>query len=299
MRAWTMAAGLLLFLSSACMPPEWGANALLHPARRKPLIDADLPHEDFWLQSDGLALKGWLFHAQGSRRGLIVYLHGVGDNRSSGLGVARRFTPKGYDVLAYDSRAHGESEGSDCTYGFYEKVDLSRALDAVETLGVRADDAVLFGSSLGAAVALQAAADDPRIRGVVAQSPFSDLETVARERVAWVASRAAIAKAFSIAEQQGRFRAADVSPVAAAARIRVPVLLVHGKNDRETRPAHSQRIYEALAGPRRLVLVPGTGHNDVLGGEETWRTIGDWIAGLPQGAPDRRLSASSRSSIRP
>jgi uncharacterized protein len=263
-------------LCAACMPPEWGANALLHPRRRRLAVTADLPREDLAFRSDGLLIKGWLFRGRGARRGLIVHLHGVADNRGSGVGIARRFVPKGYDVLTYDSRAHGESEGEDCTYGFHEKRDLSRALDAV-----RADGAVLFGSSLGAAVALQAAAEEPRVRGVIAQSPFSDLETVARERAPWMATRAQIGEAFAIAERHGRFRVAEVSPRLAAARIRVPVLLIHGEKDRETPSDHSRRIYQALAGPRRLLLVPGGDHNSALRGEEVWREIETWLAALP------------------
>jgi uncharacterized protein len=268
---------LAAVLSTACMPPEWGANALLHPARRRDVSSGGLPYEALTFRSDGVLLQGWLFRGSGARRGLIVYLHGVGDNRSSGVGIARRFVPQGYDVLVYDSRAHGDSEGDGCTYGFYEKRDVSRALDAA-----RADDAVLFGSSMGAAVALLAASEDPRIRGVIAQSPFSDLETAARERAPWVATRAEIAEAFGIAERRGRFRVAEVSPRLAAARIRVPVLVIHGEQDRETPPAHSQRIYEALAGPRRLLLVLGRDHNNVLRGDEVWKEIEAWLATLPR-----------------
>ena len=266
---------LLGALTAACLPPEWGANAILHPTRHAPVGGADLPHEDVLFLSEGLWLKGWLFRATAPRRGLIVYLHGVADNRRSGVGLARRFVPKGYDVLAYDSRAHGESEGRDCTYGFYEKRDLPRALDAV-----RADRAVLFGASLGAAVALQAAPDEPRVRGVIAQSSFSDLEIVIRERAPWIATRAEVDEALAIAEKRGHFKVAGVSPREAAARIHVPVLLIHGLEDRETPTAHSQKIYDALAGPRRLLLVPGAGHNDALGSADVWREIEAWLAAL-------------------
>jgi len=243
---------------------------------RHPLAAApELPHRDVSFRSDGVVLKGWLFPTGHPRRGLIVYLHGVADNRGSSVGLAHRFVAEGYDVLAYDSRAHGESEGRDCTYGFYEKRDLARALDAVS-----ADQAILFGASLGAAVALQAAPDEPRVRGVIAQSSFSDLDVVVRERAPWIATRADVEKALALAEKRGNFQVAEVSPRKAAARIHVPVLLIHGREDRETPAAHSQRIYDALAGPRRLILVPGAGHNDVLSGADVWREIDSWLAGL-------------------
>jgi uncharacterized protein len=239
-----------------------------------------MAHEDVAFHTGGLVLRGWLLRGATPHRGLIVYLHGSSDNRRSGLGIAARLGPRGYDVLAYDSRAHGESDGTACTYGFYEKGDLVAALDAVG-----AKSAILFGASLGAAVALQAAPLDERIRGVIAQSSFSDLETVARERAPWLATDREIRQAFAIAEREGRFRVADVSPVAAAAKIRVPVLLIHGAADSETPPDHSRRIFAALAGPKQLLLVPGAGHNDVLSHENAWREIESWLDRYRQRKP--------------
>jgi pimeloyl-ACP methyl ester carboxylesterase len=202
----------------------------------------------------------------------------VADNRRSGVGIAERFTPQGYDVLAYDSRAHGQSGGEHCTYGFHERRDVSRALDAVG-----AAEAILFGSSMGGAVALQAAAVEPRIRGVIAQSAFADLGEVVRERARRfgpLVRASEVRAALRLAEQQASFRVDDVSPRTAAAAIRVPVLLVHGERDRETPADHSRRIYAALGGPRRLLVVPGAGHNDVLGRPEAWREIESWLASL-------------------
>jgi pimeloyl-ACP methyl ester carboxylesterase len=262
------------------MPPEWGANALLHPTRHVAAATT-LPHEDVAFRSDGLLLKGWLFRGVAPSRGLIVYLHGSSDNRGSGVGIASRFTPKGWDVLAYDSRAHGESEGTDCTYGYYERRDLIVALDAVGARRV-----ILFGASLGAAVALQAAPLDVRVRGVIAQSSFSDIETVARERAPWLATAAEIASAIGIAERQARFRMADVSPVHSAAHITVPVLVIHGDADTETNPDHSRRIFEALAGPKQLLLVPGAGHNDVLAHDDVWREIEAWFDRIDRLGPE-------------
>jgi uncharacterized protein len=253
------------------MPPGWAANALLHPPRRPLTQVPTIKFEKLDLDV-GIHLAGWLFRTEQHRRGLVVYLHGLGDNRSSGISFAQHFNALGFDVLAYDSRAHGESGGDACTYGFYEKTDLSRAIDKLGGGPI-----VAFGVSLGAGIALQAAAEDPRIALVVAVAPISDLRTAATERAPFFASRANVDEAFRIAERQAAFRADAVNPAAAATRIHAPVLVIHGADDRETPPAHSERVYAALAGPKKLVLVPGADHDNALTAD-TWRQIDDWIA---------------------
>ena len=138
---------------------------------------------------------------------------------------------------------------------------------------------------MGAAVALQAAAEDRRIAAVVAVSPFSDLRTAASERAPFFASKGNIADAFKLAEAEGKFRADDVSPMAAAAHITAPTLIIHGERDDETPPAHSQRIFAALRAPKRLILVPNGGHNHVLD-PDVWREIDGWLdAALAPRAP--------------
>ena len=121
-----------LLALSGCMPPSWGAAALLHPSRKALTEAAPLPAESVEIAGDGVKLKGWLFRAAGARRGTIVYLHGAADNRASVVGVAKRYVPRGYDVLAYDSRAHGESTGDACTYGYFEKRDLAKAIETLK-----------------------------------------------------------------------------------------------------------------------------------------------------------------------
>jgi uncharacterized protein len=254
------------------MPPSWGANALLHPARRPRTREPAGKFENVDISGDGgVHLKGWLFRAEQRRRGTIVYLHGLSDNRGTGAWIAAHFVKRGFDVLAYDSRAHGESEGQACTYGYYEKRDLARALDS---LG--ADKVALMGSSMGAAVALQAAAEDRRVKTVVAIATISDLRTAAFERAPFIASRKNIESALRIAEDEGHFHVDEVSPVAAAARIAAPVMLIHGAEDPETPYAHSQRVYAALHDPKRILIVPHAKHNDTLT-PETWKQVDAWI----------------------
>ena len=217
-------------------------------------------------------MNGWRCRPAGEPRATLVFLHGIGDNRLSVAGAIDRFTMRGLEVVAYDSRAQGVSTGDVCTYGSWEKRDLAKVLDAVDARAV-----VLFGTSLGAAVALQEAADDRRVIGVVAAEVFSDLRTVARERAPRLLTAGMIRRAFSIAESQGAFRVDDVSPVAAARRITAPVLLIHGAADNQTAPAHSQRVLAALAGPKELLMVNGAGHNQSLRSASTWNRIDAWI----------------------
>jgi uncharacterized protein len=264
----------LLMLS--CFPPEWGANAIVRPWRKPASLKPTLDFEDVEFPSGDLRLKGWIFRTKSAlRRGLIVYLHGISDNRESGVWIAERYVPRGYDVLAFDLRAHGQSGGEFVTYGCLEKEDVVAALDAVH-----AERAILFGGSLGGAIALQAAPLDARVAGVVAYSTFSDLRAIVRDRKPWIATRKEADQAIRLAEGRAHFRADDASSVLAAPAIRVPVLLLHGGKDHETPPRHSQRIFDALVAKKRLLIVPEADHNNVLAFTEAREAVDDWIAAI-------------------
>lgn len=264
-----IAAALVTLVASQL--PAAGAGALLHPARRH--VHAIPPERcrEATFSGLGVNLAGWKCAGSGHRRGTLVYLHGAADNRESSVATIQRFVPLGFDVIAYDSRAHGDSGGDICTYGFFEKRDLRRVIDAVE-----AGPIVLIGGSLGAAVALQAAAEDSRVHAVVAVETFSDLRTVATERAPFFFTPGVTARAFQLAEQQGHFSVDDVSPVAAAPKIAVPVLLIHGDADVDTPADHSRRVFAALHAPKRLLLVPGATHNGSLR-PAVWDQIERWV----------------------
>lgn len=271
---WYLAAlGLTLVLTAAAeiTLPVLGAGGILHPMRRHGSGPAPQSCDDVTFFSGDVRLQGWHCRALGPRRGIVIYLHGIADNRASGRGIIDRFVPRGFDVVAYDSRAHGDSGGEACTFGVLEKSDLSRVLDRLDPAPV-----VVIGTSLGGAVALQAAAQDSRIAAVVAAATFSDLRTVAAERAPFFFSRRAIARTLQRAADEGAFDVDAASPVASAVRIRIPVFLVHGADDIDTPPDHSKRILAALMGPKRLAIVPGGTHNTSLH-SDIWRDIEPWV----------------------
>ncbi len=277
-RSWKLGVGLTTLvvasLAASAAAPGVLAGALLHPARRT--VDRQVPVgcADATFDGEGVQLRGWRCGATTARRGTVIYLHGIADTRASAAGLATVFPHKGFDLIAYDSRAHGESDGDACTYGYYERRDLVRVLNTVEDGPI-----VLVGVSLGAAVALQTAAIDRRVSAIVSVDVFSSLRAIALERAPFFVTRGMVRDAFARAEQDARFRIDDVDVVAAARSITVPVLLIHGEQDHETSPAHSTRVLAALHGQKRLRLVPGAKHNESLQTPAVWNEIHEWIDG--------------------
>ena len=271
-RLMIIGSGALLLLGvAASQLPSIGAALILHPMHRHVVVAPPPGYHEVTFSGEGVSLQGWRGQAVGNRRGTLIYLHGVADNRASGAGVIERFRKRGFDVVAYDSRANGESGGEASTYGFYEKEDLRRVIDTLDPGPV-----VLIGSSLGGAVALQEAAVDRRISAVVAAESFSDLRTVVTERAPFFFTTDTVMRAIKLAEQKGNFQIDEVSPVLAARTITAPVLLIHGTSDTSTPPEHSRRVFAALAGLKRLILVPGASHGESLQGN-IWEEIEHWL----------------------
>lgn len=218
---------------------------------------------------DGLRLAGWLAPRPGAPA--VILLHGYPAEKADMLPLAAALAPR-FTVLLYDQRYFGRSEGRATTLGSRERRDLSRAVDLLQARGFGAVG--VFGFSLGGAVALLAAAEDPRIRAVAAYAPFADLRLLGEELYAWlwVLRRpfVGLMRAWSYA----LFRA-DItrpSPAEAAARLEIPVLLVASPEDEQIPFAHAERLRAALArNPRAEFDFGARGRHGALGPDFTAR----------------------------
>ena len=222
--------------------------------------------------ADGVELRGWKVRPPSPNGDWVLLFHGVSDNRTGVLGAAEILLRHGYSVVMIDSRAHGESGGDMATYGWKERYDtvaITNALYATEEFS----HLYALGVSMGAAIALQSAAIEPRIEGVIAEDPFASLREVSYDytglhwspllgetlfRPAAIAGMAALAKA-------GGFNPDDVSPEKAVAARAFPVLLICGTRDRTIPCRHAERIYHAARGPKELWIVQGADHASALG----------------------------------
>jgi fermentation-respiration switch protein FrsA (DUF1100 family) len=172
-----------------------------------------------------------------------------------GLPLAAELHRRGFHVFLYDSRSHGDSGGTHCTYGFYEKHDASAV---ISYLCSRTDITVgrigLFGTSMGAAVALQVAAMDPRVSAVVAESGFATLRSVFDDYQKRMIKRS---------EHLAHFKANAVSPLDAVAGIHIPLLISHGTADDRIKCVYSESVYRRANEPKELTLIPGAKHHNM------------------------------------
>ncbi len=246
--------------------------------------------EEFWTEAaSGVWLKGWLVRpaAGGAApRGTVVLLHGSSSCKESMLGPAQFLAAHGYGAILYDSRACGESGGRWATYGFYERADFARVLDTAAGRFGELGPVGVFGCSYGGSVALQAMADEPRVRAAIVECAFPDLCETIRDHgrlwlhlPAWV-SDLALARAGRLAE----FDPDAVSPERSAARLGPrPVLLIHGTADDRIPLAHAERLRAALGARGEWYPVPGGGHEELWhagGAEYRRRWLGFWERNL-------------------
>jgi fermentation-respiration switch protein FrsA (DUF1100 family) len=260
--------------------------------------DLQLPFKDLSVQTrDGATLVGWFIPTDSAAKGTVIYLHGVGDNRISGLPVAEAFHDHGYNVCLYDSRRHGDSGGKFCTYGYQEKFDVEAVIDLLErSYGSSLGRIGLFGVSMGAAVALQSAAIDKRIVAVVAEGCFTDLRAISLDRqkriikLGWEFLGNLVMRR---AERIAGFKRDMVSPLKALEGIQVPVLFVHGTEDSFINPRYSEILYSKANEPKELYNIRNAYHNNtwIVGGKEYERRLlgffDRWLA--PTGSTSRLL----------
>jgi dipeptidyl aminopeptidase/acylaminoacyl peptidase len=270
-----MAGSLTVLIGAASYP----LSGLLIRPRLKRLSQLKSPHlrnlmrrigiefEEVTFSSfDGTRLYGWWIGATPDAP-TVVILHGVKKNRTDVLRAALVLRRAGFNVLVFDGRAHGNSEGRFVTYGFYERRDVETALEwlAAEK-GMNREAVGLAGESMGAAIALQVAAHNPWIRAVWADSPFASLRRVAGEfvqrvtRLPGVVLNPVLWTTLQVANYRGKFDVRTVDPQALAAQIKCPVSLVHGTADQLIATAHSQSIYDALGGSKEIWFVEGVRH---------------------------------------
>lgn len=212
-----------------------------------------LTYEDVWIEvptAQGTErLHAWWIPAATNERGALLYLHGNGDNMGANVNHAARFQRMGLSVLMIDYRGYGLSEGAfPSEKTVYE--DAQAGWDYLTgSLGYTPEQVVVFGHSLGGAIAINLAVQHPNAAGLIVQGSFTSMQDMAERTISfgvlpinWLLTQ--------------RF-----DSVSKVNRLRVPVFYIHGLADHQVPADMSHSLYEASPQPKRLWLVPDAGHN--------------------------------------
>jgi hypothetical protein len=217
-------------------------------------------------------LRGWKVRSPEPNGDWVLLFHGVGDNRIGVLDHASVLLSAGYNVTMMDARAHGESEGSMATYGWIERHDTQDIVDALEA-SEHPRHLFALGESMGAGIALQSAAVEPRIEVVVAEAAFANLREASYDyaglrRSPWLGKTLFAPGTWTMiyrAERIANLAAADVSPMKAVGMRAFPMLLICDGNDVALPCRHTKMIFNAAIGRKEMWIVPDAYHTAALG----------------------------------
>src|SRR5215470_15928130 len=216
--------------------------------------------------SDGIPLKGWWNPGDASMP-VIIFVHGLNRSRLEMLQRAAESNQRGYGVLLFDLRNHGQSGRAFTTIGIFESRDVCAASKLV-TKKAPGRPQVLWGVSMGASSAILAAKQCPPFQAIVSDSSFiSFRDTVAHHlNLLFRLPSFPIANLIvSITAARMGFNPDDGNVEAAIRQLNVPILFIAGSADRRMPPQLAERMYNASTNPlKQLLVVQGATHGEAF-----------------------------------
>ncbi|MBX3363433.1 MAG: alpha/beta fold hydrolase [Phycisphaeraceae bacterium] len=271
--AWVL--GIVLTLGMLIRPPRRTyATAVARgrpgdPGERSPA----LAFESFTFSSRGRRLCAWDIRCRNPGGPVVILSHGWGDSRIGAIARLDPLLPHASRIIAWDLPGHGDSPGC-CRLGVHEPLDLITLIEIIRPSDTPSTsvDIVLWGWSLGAGVSIVAAAARAEgILGVIAESPYRDVKTPARNvlRIYRLPHFGLLGPALALvggflgagARWRRAIPPADVpfDRVSHAAYVRCPVLVLHGERDEISPLDDGRQIAESCRG--QLVSISGGRHN--------------------------------------
>ena len=256
--------GLVVALPLAAIAATLGvgwvsADRLMHPAR---LAIHDEPAR-YGLAPEHLAIKSldaWLFKHPGDQGLAVLFLHGWGSHNQHMLMPYLGWLARGHTVLAFDMENHGESPAGATTMGPRELLDAHTAADFLKGRGYKR--LVLMGTSMGGAVAIDLAAEEPAVAGVITDGAFSRPEVVVASHLGRHGYPfPGLLADVTLAELGWRTGTSEARAIDHVARLRGrPLLMIHGEKDHVVPVEDAKRLFAAAREPKQLWLVPGADH---------------------------------------
>ncbi|NJL37395.1 MAG: alpha/beta fold hydrolase [Leptolyngbyaceae cyanobacterium SM1_4_3] len=220
----------------------------------------NLPYEEVWIPvEDGdqaERIHGWWIPAESEQ--VLLYLHGNGANIGANVAQANRFYQLGFSVLLVDYRGYGRSEGNFPTEASVY-ADAQTAWDYLIQRGVAPEQIFIYGHSLGGAIAINLATQNPSAAGLIVQSSFTSI----REMATYAKNLEIFPLDLLLTQRFDSLDKLQADSSSGEKPLQMPVLFIHGTADIQVPSIMSEALYAAAPEPKQIWLVPNAGHNDV------------------------------------
>ncbi len=249
----------------------WYASSQINPIRRRNCFDSytftpwelGVPYEPVVLRTpDNINLRGWWMPRPGVQS-VIIGCHGHVGAKDDLLGIGTGLWRDGHNVLLFDFRGRGESDPWPNTLAHQEVADLLTVIAYVQER-IPAAHIGIVGFSMGASVALLAAAREPAIAAIVADSPFTSAADVVASRMQRIAPLVAgplLMLTEALIAQRHGYYLSQIRPIDAVALLAPrPLLLIHATDDSITPVSHAYQLFAAAHEPKELWIHEGIEH---------------------------------------
>jgi fermentation-respiration switch protein FrsA (DUF1100 family) len=237
-------------------PPPHGAD----------WVAADLPHEDVdFVADDGTKLHGW-FVPHPAPRAIVLFCHGNGEHVARLAPTLAQLRDRAaVSIFAWDYRGYGRSQGKPLEENLLSDARAAH-LWLAGRVNVRPEDIVLYGRSLGGAVAVGLAAEFP-VRGMVLERTFADMIDTAAYHFPWLPVKWIMRNRFPSAQRIAAYKG--------------PLLQSHGTADRVVPFEMGKRLFDAATTPNKRFFVVEEGDHNGPQPDEFYEALGEFLDSLP------------------